>query len=108
MMMRSFFAAAVLLGVAAFAQADQGNPKVKSIDALAFGPDGLLVIGDSKGSAVVTVETGDIKETAWAKTEIAGIDQVLAAKLGLTAKDVQIQKIAVNPASRKAYIAVRG
>jgi hypothetical protein len=105
-MKRSFFLAClVLLGLTAFVQAEQGNPKIKTIEAIAFGPDGLLLIGG--GAQVVTVETGDTKEIAWSKTEIAGIDQLLAGKLGMTAKDLQIQKIAVNPASRKAYIAVR-
>ncbi|MBI2805793.1 MAG: hypothetical protein HYX68_12510 [Planctomycetes bacterium] len=107
-MKRSLFATVfVLLASAAFAQADAGDPKLKSIDALGFGPDGLLLIGDSKSAAVVTVDTGDVRETTWNKAGIANIDQLLAAKLGLTAKDIQITKVVVNPASRKAYIAIR-
>ena len=86
-MKRSFFLAClVLLGLTAFVQAEQGNPKIKTIEAIAFGPDGLLLIGG--GAQVVTVETGDTKEIAWSKTEIAGIDQLLAGKLGMTAKDL--------------------
>lgn len=106
-MKRISFACLALLLAATLVQAEQGNPKLKSIDVLSFGPDGLLVIGDSKGSQIVTVETGDLKETAWSKTDIANIDQVLAGKLGLMAEDIQIQKVAVNPASRTAYVAVR-
>src|SRR5262245_2307068 len=104
---RLALACLVALSVAAFAQADQGDPKVKSIDAISFGNDGLLLIADSKGAQVVAVETGDLAETKWAKTEIEGIDQLLAGKLGLMAKDIQILKVAVNPNSRKAYVAVR-
>lgn len=96
-----------LLCAATLAQADTGNPKLKSIDSLGFGPDGLLLIGDSKGAQVVTIETGDLKETPWTKTDLAKVDEALAGKLGLMAEDIQIQRIAVNPASRKAYIAVR-
>jgi hypothetical protein len=44
---------------------------------------------------------------SWTKNEIANIDQLLAAKLGLNAKDIEIKRIAVNPASHKAYVAVR-
>ena len=104
---RTLLACLVTLSLTAFAQADQGNPKLKSIEKISFGPDGLLLIGDSKGSQIVTVETGDLKETTWTKTEIADIDQLLAGKLGLMASDIQILKVAVNPASRKAYVAVR-
>lgn len=95
---------AVLLCAAA-AQADQGNPKLKTIEAIRFGPNGLLIVGG--GSDVVTIETGDTKETTWSKTEVANIDEVLAGKLGLKAKDIEIVRIAVNPASKKLYAAVR-
>lgn len=100
-----FFACLVLLGLTAFVQADQGNPKITKIEAIAFGPNGLLLIGS--GDAVVTVETGDTKEMPFTTKEIGEIDKMLAAKCGLMAKDIEIRKIAVNPASRKAYIAVR-
>lgn len=98
-------ACVVLLGLATFVQAEQGNPKVTAIEAIAFGPDGLLLIGG--GARVVTVETGDTKPSTWSKAEIPNIDQVLAGKLGLSAKDIEIRKLAVNPASGKAYVAVQ-
>jgi hypothetical protein len=91
--------------VAAVAHADQGNPNVKQIEAINFGPNGLLLIAG--GTQVTTVDTGDSKETTWTKTEINNVDQMLAAKLGLMAKDIEIRRVAVNPASRKAYFAVR-
>jgi hypothetical protein len=102
--MRILLSCIMALSLTAFAQA-QGNPKLKSIESIAFGPNGLLLIGG--GTQVVTVETGDTKETAWSKTEVANIDQLLAGKLGLTAKDIEIKKLAVNPASKKAYVAIR-
>jgi hypothetical protein len=96
---------ALLLGLPAFVQADQGNPKISAIEAIAFGPEGLLLIGG--GARVVTVETGDTKPGSWSKNEIANIDQLLAGKLGQQAKDIEIRKLAVNPASGKAYVAVQ-
>jgi hypothetical protein len=100
-----FLACLLLLGLAPFVQADQGNPKIKTIEAIAFGPNGLLLIGG--GAQVVSVETGDTKPTTWSKTEIPGINQALAGKLGLQAKDIEVRKLAVNPASRKAYVALQ-
>jgi hypothetical protein len=95
----------VCLGLATSVQAEQGNPKIQSIQAIAFGPNGLLLIGG--GARVVSVETGDTSPTNWTKTEIPNVDAVLAGKLGLTAKDLEIRKLTVNPASKKAYVAVR-
>src|SRR6516165_10839663 len=104
MIRRILLTCLVTLSLAAFAQADQGNPKLKSIEAIRFGPDGLLIIGG--GSEVVTVETGDTKETTWTKTDIADVNQLLGGKLGLTPKDIEITRISVNPASKKLYAAV--
>lgn len=98
-------ASLVLLGLATLVQAEQGNPKMQAIEAIAFGPDGLLLIGG--GPRVVTVETGDTKPMTWSKTEIPNIDQLLAGKLGLTAKDIEIRRLVVNPASGKAYVALQ-
>jgi hypothetical protein len=95
----------VLLGLATIARAEQGNPNLKTIEAIAFGPKGLLLIGG--GAQVVSVETGDTTPAKWSQTEIDAIDKVLAGKLGLAPKDIEIRKLAVNPASGKAYIALQ-
>jgi hypothetical protein len=83
----------------------RGTPNLKSIEAIAFGPNGLLIIGG--GTQVVTVETGDTKEIKWTKNEISNIDKLLADKLGANVKDIEIRRVAVNPASKRAYVAVR-
>jgi hypothetical protein len=85
-----------------------GNPNVKSVDAISFGPQGLLLIGDSKGRQLVAVDTGDTKPLNWTKTEVAGIKDQLAGRIGTTAKGIEINKLAVNPASHTAYFAIRG
>ncbi|HTU91979.1 MAG TPA: hypothetical protein VMF69_17990 [Gemmataceae bacterium] len=105
-MKRAFSAACLLLlGLSNFVQADQGNPKIKAIEAIAFGPKGLLLIGG--GDRVVAVETGDTSPSTWSVTEVANIDGLLAGKLGLDAKDIEVRKLAVNPASHKAYVALQ-
>jgi hypothetical protein len=98
-------ASLVLLALTPLAQADQGSPKIKTIEAIAFGPNGLLLIGG--GAQVVTVETGDTTPISWSITELPNIDRALAGKLGLDAKDIEVRKLAVNPASRKAYVALQ-
>jgi hypothetical protein len=104
-MIRTALACLVALSLAVVAHADQGNPKLKKIEAIRFGPNGLLIVGG--GSDVVTIETGDTKPITWTKTDITGIDETLAGKLGLKAKDIEITRIAVNPASMKLYVLVR-
>ena len=39
-----------------------GTPEIKSISALAFGPDGILFVGDSRSAAVFAIETGDVEK----------------------------------------------
>lgn len=85
----------------------KGTPTIKSISALAFGPDGILFIGDSKSATVFAVDTKDnapVEKAA--QVEIKNIDQKIAATLGTEAKNIRIMDIAVNPVSKKIYCAV--
>ena len=85
----------------------RGTPEIKSIAALAFGPNGILFIGDSKSAAVFAVDTKDNTPVDKAKAvEVKNIDQKIAAQLGTEAKNIRIQDIAVNPISKKIYCAV--
>jgi hypothetical protein len=85
-----------------------GNPEIKSITALAFGPDGILFIGDSRSATVFAVDMKDNKAVDKAATmEVKNIDQKIAASLGTEAKNIRIQDIAVNPISKKVYCAVQ-
>jgi len=84
-----------------------GNPKIGSIDSVGFGPDGLLMIGDGKNAQVVAVQTGDTKSIEWGKLEGGDIKEQIAGRLGTNAKGIDIIRMIVNPASHRAYIAVR-
>src|SRR5687767_7384033 len=87
-----------------------GNHKaadVQSISALTFGPDGILFIGDSKSATVFAVNTKDTKKGQATAVDIKNIDQKIAAALGTTAANVTITDMAVNPISKKLYIAVQ-
>ena len=87
--------------------ATAGTPAVKSIEFISFAPEGVLLIGDGKGKQIVAVETGDTTPVKWTKTEIPNIKEALAGRLGVTAKDIEIIKVAINPTSQTAYFAVR-
>ncbi|MBM4067758.1 MAG: hypothetical protein FJ271_02260 [Planctomycetes bacterium] len=84
-----------------------GDPQVKSIEAISFGPNGLLLIGDGKGRQVVAVDTQDTAPKKLSKTEIPNIADELAGRIGTTGKGIEIIKLAVNPASQTAYFAIR-
>ena len=84
-----------------------GDPEIKSVNALAFGPEGVLFIGDSKSATVIAIETGDTKAVEKAEAiNIKNFDQALATALGSEAQHISVQDIAVNPISKKVYIAV--
>ena len=85
-----------------------GTPEIKSINALTFGPDGILFIGDGKSATVFAVDTKDAALVEKpAAVEVKNIDQKIAALLGTEVKNITIQDIAVNPKSKNVYCAVQ-
>lgn len=84
-----------------------GDTKIASINQLAFGPEGILFIGDSKSAAIYALNTKDntAKEKA-AAINIEHFDKKVAQALGTTVDNIQISDMAVNPVSKTAYFAV--
>jgi hypothetical protein len=92
-----------------FAGFQEGKPPLQSAGQLAFGPEGILFLADSKSAAIVAVSTGDTKAPAGkpaAPLKVEGINQKVAALLGTTAEEILIEDLAVNPLSHTAYLAV--
>ncbi|MGB3467422.1 MAG: hypothetical protein WBA74_19210 [Cyclobacteriaceae bacterium] len=83
-----------------------GTPEVKSINALTFGPDGILFIGDSKTATVVAFDTKDTEARNAEDVAVKKIDQVIADALGAQIEEISIQDMAVNPISKNIYLAV--
>jgi hypothetical protein len=82
-----------------------GIVQLKSAGALAFGPDGILFVGDSLGGAVVAIDTGDRKAAASAaKINVQGIDEKIAALVGVTPDQILINDVKVNPISKNVYL----
>ena len=111
------FAAAGLAGMLLFAGINlkptapyglmKGNPEIKSISALTFGPSGILFIGDSQSASVFAVDTKDAKKGNVAAYDVKNIDAKIAEALGTTKESITITDMAVNPISKKLYIAVK-
>jgi hypothetical protein len=92
----------------------EGKPTFKSMGPLAFGPDGILFIADTKSAAITALATGETGEataqlaagSAAKPLKVEGINQKVAAMLGASADQVLIDDMAVSPASRNVYLAV--
>ncbi len=93
------------IGLSATA-APGGEAKLQSAGALAFAPNGVLLIGDSTAGQVVAVETGDTAKAGAGKVEIADLSGKIAALLGTTADQIAVNDVAVNPASGNVYLSV--
>jgi hypothetical protein len=79
----------------------------KSAGALTFSPDGILFLGDSKLGAVFAFET----ERGQAPATLApflfeSIDEKIGAVLGVTAKSLVMNGMAVHPVTREPYLSV--
>lgn len=104
------FAALVLSATFAFSAAfasTSGKLELKSAGAMAFGPGGILFIGDSIQGAVIAVETHDTAPAAAAGAiQIQAIDREIAGMLGIAPDQLLINDIKVNPISKNVYISV--
>src|SRR5262245_40882262 len=84
----------------------KGTPDLKSVGPLAFGPDGVLFVGDPQGAAIFAIDTGDKSPGSGGAIKVEKIDEKIAAMLGTDSKGILINSIAVNPASGNAYVSV--
>lgn len=79
-----------------------GTPQLKSAGPMAFGPDGLLFIGDPMGAAVFAIQTGDKKGDASGKEyNFDAINEAVSTKLGAKAT---INDLAVNPETGNVFL----
>jgi hypothetical protein len=109
---RVFLALALLAGLCASAAAapasfTRGRPDIRSFAALAFGPDGVLFVGDARGGAVFALDLGDrtprdVKDPK----DLEDVEGKVAALLGALPADILIHDLAVSPVSKTPYLAV--
>ena len=85
----------------------QGTPEIKSAGPLAFGPSGVLFIGDTKSAAVFAIDTGDAPDSrAPADVNVNNIGKKIGSLLGTSRQNIQINDLAVNPLSGNVYLSV--
>jgi hypothetical protein len=85
----------------------EGTPEIKSLGALAFGPEGILFVADQRAAAIFAIATGDTQPSAVKEgLKIPNLNQKLASLLGIEAKEIKINDLAVNPLSTNAYLSV--
>jgi hypothetical protein len=85
----------------------KGNAELKSAGPLAFGPDGILLVGDTKAASVFAIDTGDAKgEPGKVELNIKGLNGKIAGALDAGAQDITINDLSVNPASGNVYLSV--
>ncbi len=84
-----------------------GSPGIKSVGPLAFGPEGVMFVGDNVGATIFAVDVGDSGEAGGSTAiDLENLDTSLAGYLGCSREDVQIRDMAVHPSSRNVYISV--
>jgi hypothetical protein len=82
-----------------------GKVPLMSAGALAFGPSGILFVGDSIGGSVVAIDTQDTKAaTSAVKINVDGVDTKIAALVGITPDQIILNDVAVNPVSKNVYL----
>jgi hypothetical protein len=83
----------------------KGSADLKSAGPLAFGPDGILLVGDTKAATVFAIDTGDASgEPAKASFNIKALNEKVADAVGAGSQSVTINDVIVNPASGNVYI----
>ena len=81
-----------------------GKVPLTSAGPLAFGPNGVLFVGDSAGAMIVAIDTKDTKAAQTASINVEGVDAKIAALVGVTPDQIVINDVKVNPISKNVYL----
>lgn len=85
----------------------EGTPDLASAGPLAFGPDGVLFVGDTKNAAIFAIGTGDTTgEPAAAKVNVEGLNAKIASVLGKEAEAIVIRDLVANPLTGNVFVSV--
>jgi hypothetical protein len=85
----------------------KGTPEIKSVGALAFGPDDVLFVADSVGATITAVDVADPGDASPASAfDLEDLDARLASFLGCDSSDVVFSDLAVHPRTHNIYLSV--
>ena len=74
---------------------------------LAFGPDNVLFIGDSKGAVVHAIKTEGQEVKDPIPFNLTDFDRVIAKELDIDTRDLIVNDMKIHPASQEAYLAIK-
>lgn len=84
-----------------------GSPEFKTMGPIAFGPEGILFIADTKSAAITAIATPEKPSPGSDQPlRVEGINLKIAGLLGTSADQILIDDLAIHPVSRNAYLAV--
>lgn len=83
----------------------QGSVALQHAGPLAFAPEGILLIGDTRAATVYAIDTGD-RVAGNGRVNVESVDRHVAAALGTTADKILIHDMVANPLSGNAYLSV--
>lgn len=87
---------------------DETGPQLRSAGPLAIGPDGILLVGDTKAAAVWAIDVEDDgQEESDRAIEVSDVTQRIADAAGVSKADVAVNDLAVNPESGRVYLSVQ-
>ena len=82
-----------------------GKAQLTSAGPLAFGPDGVLFVGDSIGGQIVALDTNDhTPARSGVKIDVRGVDTKIAALVGVAPGQIVVNDMKVNPISQDVYL----
>ena len=85
----------------------EGSATLKSAGPMAFGPDGILFVGDTKEAKIYAFDTGDKKGDADAASlEVDNFSRKVAEEFGVAPNKVVVKDIAVNPKTGNAVASI--
>jgi hypothetical protein len=84
----------------------RGNIQLKSLTSITFNKDGILFIADPLGQRIYALDARQENAKKAMTVDVANIDEKIGALLGVSAKDVKIEDMAVNPTSQEVYLAI--
>ena len=85
----------------------KGTPELQSAGVLAFGPDGILFVGDARSATIFAIQTQDMAGSpATVHLNINNLGVQVAELLSASPEEIRVNDLAVNPLTGNAFLSV--